>query len=315
MNKKIIAIAIATAMAAPAAMADIKISGHMGGHLTFSPKDATGVAVDETKSSREFGDLGRARLNFDGTSGNAYARIAYNDANQGRNNMREALAGYKLGGGTSVQFGRMPGALKNLEKDPYIATFLQLRKTAAEAATASAFGSSGFVGSLLELKMKMGAMGFKGQYDPSDNALTSAHSGHIALALTGKAGAVNYWVGYNNGAANSNDGTATNQTNYKVGASMKMGAAKITVNVTDFEKGSGGNKSTSTVVMANFGLGNGLSLNGLYAGNGDTGTILRLAVAKKLAKGATLYGGAVTKTGANGGTAVTTFGAGMTVKF
>ena len=319
MNKKIIAIAIASAMTAPAVMADISITGRMGGSLSFQPKETTANHTDTTKAARIFSDSeGMSRITFHGVAGNTYATIGYNDSNYSRDKSRELLMGYKMGT-SSVQFGHMPGAAKNLEKDPYIATFLQARGTAGDASTATKYSSHGFVDSLVQYKAKAGAMTITGQFNPTDNQANSANNGHIALALQGKAGAVNYWVSYNNGAANgTGTSTSANQVNVKVGASMKMGAAKITVNVADADNGTsaGGNKETGTLVMADFGLGNGLSANAAFGSNSDRGTYIRAALAKKLSKTATLYGGATsTKAATSGASSITTFGVGAYIKF
>lgn len=313
MNKKIIAIAIATAMAAPVAMADVKVSGRVGGNLTFLDKNATKAgAYDATKGAREFRDNGSAsRMIFDGTSGKAYARIAYNDNNGKRDNQREIMAGYKLGGGTTVQFGRMPSAGKNIEKDPYITTFLESRNTYALVGTNKIYTSNGFVNGLLQYKGKVGANTVTVQYDPTDNFQTG-QSGQIALALSGKAGAVRYWASYNTGSAN-NTGTDAKETNAKVGASMKMGNMKMTLSVSDTQA-TNKNKTTATTVWVDFGLGNGLSANVGYGGNGDAGTWSRIAINKKLNKQTRVFGGAVIKDPKNG-TAYTTFGGGMIVKF
>ena len=324
MNKKIIAIAIATAMAAPVAMADIKVTGAIGGELTFQPKEnattgTTGTADIASKAFRSFGDTGKSKLEFHGSNGNAYAKVGMstNTIMGGQNpGARDGYIGYKLGGDSSIQMGRMVGAAANLEKDAYISTFLQSRNTAAEAATSKEFGSSSFIGSLIQYQTKAGAMNVIAQYSPTDNDAHSANDGHIGVSLAGKAGAVNYWASYNNGQANQTTGTSANHVNVKVGAAMKMGAAKLTLNVTDAAFGSGSaNKSTSTLVMADFGLGNGLSANVGYGSNGDKGTWTRAAISKKLT-GATVFAGAVsTKAAGSGTTAVTVFGAGMNMSF
>jgi hypothetical protein len=58
MNKKIIAIAIASAMAAPVAMADIMVSGRMAGELVSSESDGTNPTPTIMK------DTGMARIYF-----------------------------------------------------------------------------------------------------------------------------------------------------------------------------------------------------------------------------------------------------------
>ena len=322
MNKKIIAIAVASVMAAPVAMADVTISGRMGGHLTMVPKEGSNAnnAVS-TKGKREFGDAGQGRLQFDFTAGKMYARFAYNDAtsSETRDDYRDRYLGLKFGG-SSVQMGTMAGVASNLESDPYIATFLESRKTAAEAYTATNFGSSGFVKSVLQYATKAGGMSIKAQYGPTDNVNNVTSSGHIGFSVKGKAGPATVWAAYNNGKANGTTGTSANEVNVKVGASMKMGMVKLTVNVTDADDGGATaalkDKSTSTLVMANFGLGNGLSADVAHGSNGDKGTWTRAAIAKQMDKNAVLYAGAVsTKAAGSGTSSITTFGFGGTVKF
>ena len=71
MNKKIIAIAIAAAMTAPVAMADIMVSGRMAGELVSSESDGTNPTPTVMK------DSGMARIYFDATMGNAFAQMGY----------------------------------------------------------------------------------------------------------------------------------------------------------------------------------------------------------------------------------------------
>ena len=310
MNKKIIAIAIASAMAAPAAMADLKISGRMAGHLTQTT--TTGSA-----SSREFGDQGQARIQFDATVGNAFARMAW-DARPTTTGgpwkgQREQYAGYKLGGG-ALAFGRVTGAAKNLESDPYIATFLQIRNTHAEARTAKEYGSSSFVSNLVEFRGKAGAVKYTIQYDPTNNTATSGNEGHTALGVSGKAGAVNWWASYNNGTAN--DSTAS-ESNTKIGASMKFGSVKATLNLSSANDGT--NNWTATTLWADMNLGGGLSANAGFATTtgaaAKEGSWLRLAIAKKLNKGTTFYGGYVADTTKSTSSTTSQIGVGLTVKF
>lgn len=318
MNKKLIAIAVASVMAAPAAMADIKISGRVGLHFTTLDVDAPA-----TEDVRQWSDKGHTRIQFDGTSGDAYARLAYNDANQLREKMRDMYVGYKFGGGMSVQAGRMPGAVKNLEKDPYIATFLQTRGTAAESSTGKGYGSSSFVDNVVQLSMKAGPANVKIQYDASENA--GPNDGHIGLSVAGKAGAVNYWAGYNNGTADGAGAATTSPSNIKVGAAMKFGAVKVTLNYTsmDFDGVVGeGNATDSIFVGANMGFGNGLSGDvsvAVRSGDvaADDATLLRVAVMKKLSKGASVYAGLTTTDfdEASADADTSELGLGMVVKF
>jgi len=349
MNKKLIAIAVASVMAAPVAMADIKISGRVAQDFTIT--DVDGADND----ARGISDSGHTRLQFDGTAGNAYARIAL-DERLGRDShlhdtnlddpltltvdesektdktssyngtKRDSYVGYKFGGGTSVQVGRMAGAAKNLEKDPYIATFLETRSTVANSYTGGGYGSSSFIDGLVQLKMKAGAANVTVQFGPAEN--TGSNNGHIGVGVSGKAGAVNYWLSYNNGSADG-DSTAANypsQSNIKLGGAMKFGKVKVTLNYTSMDKDAAaaaeGTATDSIFVDANMGLGNGLSANvGFATRSGDVSaddaTFIRLAVTKKLGKGVKVYGGLTTTDYDDASTKADTseFGVGMLVKF
>ena len=351
MNKKIIAIAIASAMAAPVAMADIKISGRFAGHFTSDSKEVGSSATDKTKAATTFGESGASRLVFDGTSGKAYARIGYvaGAASNGTFKSRDHYLGYKFGFG-KVTIGRIGNVGKNVEKDPLITTFLQLRKTHAEATTNSAYGSSGFVNDVVEVAAKVGGAKVKFQYNPQDNTNRGSTVGHAGLSIVGKAGPVGYFLSTNNGdgtkkstaavaavtavtAAQGVSGTSDDtaavaavtaadaktttvkQTNNKIGASMKFGAAKVTLMNTTAD--TEGTKKDATVLMANIGLGNGLAVNvGASSGKNDgvKNTWTRLAISKKVNKGFLVYGG-VTSSKADGGDTKTRAGVGAIVKF
>ena len=319
MNKKIIAIAIATAMAAPVAMADIKVSGRVGGHLVNTDTDGG-------TTSMGFDDNGQTRLQFDGSAGDAYARIALDERltrDQTNYNavFRDQYIGYKFGGGASFQFGRMATAGKNVEKDPYIATFLETRSTIANPATSSKYASSSFVDHIIQGKFKAGAAKIAVQYDVGDSSAYSPNEGHYAIAVTGKGGPVNYWFALNNGSASGPGGSTpgNDDTNMKLGASMKFGKVKATFNYVSADND--GAEQTAITALADVGLGNGLSMNaGIAVRSGDVAaddaTWFRVAVAKKLNKNATVYGGyTTTDYEVGGGADFSKIGAGMTVKF
>ena len=311
MNKKIIAIAIATVMAAPVAMADLKISGQLGAALTQSDKNAA-AGTDTDKSSREFGDSGLSKLTFDGTSGDAYARIGMDVRSifgGGGIAGRDFYAGYKLASG-SIQFGRMAAAAAGIEGDKYNATFLQARRTSAYATTCNSCNDS-FSGSpVIQYKTKVAGNTINLQYDPTDNTDSSTKSGYLAASIKGSAGAIGYFASYNN--AGTDGTTANNDSNLKYGVSMKMGAVKATLAMTTADDD--GTKDNAYLLMADMGLGNGLSVNAGYGANKAKDTWYRVALTKSINKGASLFGGLVTET-PDGGTAATVMGVGMKVKF
>lgn len=345
MNKKIIAIAIAAAMAAPVAMADMKISGRLAGHLVSTDKNGSGTSSDAGKGDLSFGESGASRMQFDGTSGGAFARISYVVGNTaGFKGTRDYFIGHKVGG-MKVSFGRMGDASKNIEKDPLITTFLQIRKTHAEAATSSQYGSSGFVNDVIAVAGKAGAMKYKATYNLTNNS-NRGSTGHIGVSLTGKAGPVSYFAGYNNGEGTKRNvaavkgvtadaGTAAlgytdyvkgvtavaattetiKESNTKFGVGMKFGAAKVTLIAQNSDKE--GTKKDALAVLAQIGMGKGMDIHVAISqgkNDGTKNTFNRLAISKKVNKGFMMYAG-YTSSKADGSSAVAKIGVGTIVKF
>ena len=323
MNKKLIAIAVASVMAAPVAMADMKISGMVAQDFTILDTDG---AADDV---RGISDSGFTRLQFDGTAGDAYARIALDErlgrdgaGNSDDKTKRDSYVGYKFGGGTSVQVGRMAGVAKNLEKDPYIATFLEIRSSVASSYTHARFGSSSFIDAVAQLKMKAGAANVAVQFGPSENA--NDNNGHIGVAVNGKAGGINWFASYNNGQADgdSQPVLTASQSNIKVGGNMKFGTAKVSLMYTSMDTDVANAATDSIFVDGNFDLGNSLSANvGLGVRSGDVAAndaqFIRLAVKKNLSKGVSTWAGYTTTDYDDASTSADTseMGVGMVVKF
>jgi hypothetical protein len=321
MNKKIIAIAIATAMAAPVAMADMKVSGVFGGDIVSTSK-GFGYGADTSKSSVAFEDNGASQINFNVTEGATYGKFGFNmgPATGTSPAYRDYFLGYKFDGGSTLQFGTMAGALQNLEKDQLIATFLQVRNTYAEAKTAVPYGSSSFVKNLIQYKMAVGGANINVQYDPTSNNTASTNEGHAAIAVTGKAGAVSYWLGANNGVGSDKGALGTAATvknsNSKIGAAMTFGTVKASLNYSAADNAT--NKWNAITLDLTMGLGNGMDviLTGAQTG-GDVskrGSFTRLAVVKNLSKKARFYAG-LANNKPKSGTAEDQLGAGMTIKF
>ena len=331
MNKKIIAIAIASAMAAPAAMAEMSISGNFGGDFVSSSKGA-GSAADTTATTRQFEDNGASKIDFNATSGSAFGKFGFNmgpgaagvdsngDTNFNSPVYRDYFLGYKFSGGSSFQFGTMAGAAKNLEKDNLIATFLQTRGTYAEARTSGAYGSSGFIKNIIQYKMKAGDANVTIQYDPTDNFVNSTNEGHAGISVAGKASGINYWVSYNNGIGGdkglTNTTATVSQSNMKAGGSMKFGSIKATLNYTSADDAT--NKWNAIAVTGDMGLGNGLSVQATLAQtSGDAakkGAFTRVAVIKSIGPKARMYAG-ITNNKPKGGVSADQVGLGMSVKF
>ncbi len=330
MNKKLIAIAVASVMATPVMAADLKISGRINQQFTSKTTDTATTSVDVL----DYSDDGHQRIQFDAKAGNAFGRVAF-DARQGRlggggSADRDSYIGYKFGG-SSIQFGRMANAGKNIEKDPFIATFLGVRSTVASATGSSSFNaydSNGFISDIAQFATKAGGVAIKVQVGLSDNDAANAttpgatNQGHVGVALSGKAGGVRWFISNNNG--NADEGTTSNDQDItKVGASMKFGKVKTSLALKTYEDN--GQEHESITLRANMGFGGGLTGYVGYATASSKAsaaaveidsTWLRLAVAKKLNKSTTFYGGyTATDVDAATGTDTSEIGVGMTIKF
>jgi hypothetical protein len=320
MNKKIIAIAIASAMAAPVAMADIKVSGRMAGELVST--DST------TPSSTTMQDTGMARIYFDATMGNAFAQMGYKSGFAGDlgapADLREQYLGYKFDG-FDIRAGRVQGVMYTLEGDKYKGTFLQMTGKGGRASF-----NDGFVNQYVQLQTKVGGGLLKVNYNPTsdvptydhdDNDATPnivGHGGNMGVSWKGKIGGVGVFAGYNNGEASEVAG-GPSQSSMKIGASMKFGAVTGTVMLSNKDTGNSTTEADGILLMADMGLGNGLSVNVGYGTTeagpsaGDT-TQTRIAIAKQISKGVKVFGG-MTSTDTEGGTDKSSTGVAMEVRF
>jgi len=299
MNKKILTAAIGAALVAGplAAQADYKISGSVSGSLVSQD----GVIL--------FQDNGRSRLQFDISDDSGwYGRIA-RDMRLGRNAglstitsnlpmIRDQYVGLKTSFG-SFQFGRMAGAVKNNEADPYITTFLELRNNAVLGG-GTGLGSSGFRNNLIQYANKFGDATVKLQYNPVDVTVDPSN-GELAASIIGKIAGARVYAGYSN---LGNSGS----TFYKLGGSMKFGNINAKLHYEDFAS------FTNWNIGGEMGLGNGAAVDVTYADKGRDGTnaYYRLAYMKKASKKSRWWVGYVqngNKVAANGAS----YGAGARV--
>jgi len=299
MNKKVIAMAVAAALSAPLAAqaADVKISGRVAADLVSSA------------GGTEFNDFGQGRLQFDATDDSGwYARYGQ-DIRLGRSPLtlaedREQMVGVKVGGG-SLQFGRMGGIVKNIEKDAFIATFLELRNAAVAGGQ---YGSASFENNLIQYKMKAGAMDVGVEYILPDSA---TDQGHYGLALTGKAGSMSYYLGMNNG----NAATATTGGVTKAGIKMPLGGMNLTVGYDAVDDAASTSKAHVGVDMK---VGGGL-LDVTFADKGadNTNSFYRVAYMSKVSDNVSWHAG-VTQNGSAAALSAANdqiIGAGVIVKF
>ena len=326
MNKKLIAIAVASIMATPVMAADLKISGRLNQQFLSTSTDIPAPGVDT--DTLGYSDNGHQRIQFDVKAGDAFGRFAF-DARSGKGlDDRDNYIGYKFGS-SSIQFGRMANAGKNIEKDPLIATFLEERSSVVAALGAkSSYDSNGFIDQMAQFATKVGGVAIKVQAGLADGDATgAANQGHFGISATGKAGGVRWFVSHNNVAAETGETAATSPKNddsiLKVGASMKFGKVKASLTLKNAEDNN--DEAQAIVLRANMGFGNGLTGYVGYGintfstpGNPDVdATWLRLAVAKQLNKSTTFYGGYTSNEwdAIAGQNDVSTLGVGMTIKF
>ena len=318
MNKKIIALAVAASMAAPVAMAEISVSGRMGGEL---------VDTDTGAGNLSMGDTGMARFYIDGKMGNAFAKMGYKSGFAGDlgspMDLREQYLGYDFGS-YSVKGGRVQGVMYTLEGDVYKGTFLQMSEGRSSY-------NDGFINYSIQFETKVGGGKLRVNYNPTDKMVMDADGNPYTTATTrtnmgsnmgvswkGKIGGVGVFAGYNNGTDNETAG-AVSQSSMKIGASMKFGAVKGTLMLSSTDTGVATTDEDSVLVMADMGLGNGLSVN-LGLGTSEAGpsagdtTQTRLAITKQISKGVKVFGG-MTTTETEGSADVTKTGAGMEISF
>jgi hypothetical protein len=243
MNKKILAAAIGAAMVAPlAAQADMKLSGRVAGEL---------VSADGNINMMDFGN---SRLQFDiNDDSGFYARYAIDirmgrlqseiSANDGKmRTNRDQYVGIK-GGFGAIQAGRVAGAVKNIEGDPFIGTFLEYRNAFVKG---GAWGSSSFINNMIEYNNKFGDMGLKVQYDGMDG---SADKGSYGASVKAKLAGANIFLG-----ANKRESTAEGY--YKLGGNMKFGDFKVGLIYENDEANPG--DEASYVLGVGFNMGGGL---------------------------------------------------------
>lgn len=280
MKKKIIAAAIAAALVAPVAQAEMKVSGRIGGEVVNMPAAAGGLTFTDGN--------GHTRLQLDWTDGDMFARYALDLSLAAGPAFRDYFIGMKLGNG-KLSAGKMAGAVANLEDDKYIATFLQLRgKAVFNSNGVQGYNSNGFIVGVVEYAMKVNDIDVKVQYIPFDtpNAIVPpvgpGDKGHIGIGVKGKAGDIGYYFGWNNGD------TTANNTTMKAGASMKFG--EITAKL-DYNQHL--NAPARFAIGAEMSLSDGMSVDFTYGdkGNLNTKAFMRLAVSKKMGEQSSIYAG------------------------
>ena len=274
MNKKVLAAAIAAAMVAPVAQADLKISGRVAMEL---------VSEDGAILAKDYGNQ---RLQMDWADESGFmGRIAL-DMRQSKftapgSEFRDYHTGYKGGFGT-LMAGRLAGAGKNIEGDMYVGTFLELRNAFVKGGS---YGSSSFINNMIEYNNKFGDAVFKLQYDPTENGSTAVggKKGDLGASIKAKLAGANVWAAYNN--------QGDTDTYWKLGGDMKFGEIKVRA-VYENDDGATGDEA-SWALGADMGFGNDWTGTVDYSDKGKNRAeaAYRVGVYKKFSKKAHMWVG------------------------
>lgn len=162
MNKKLIALAVAAALAAPlVAQAGVTVYGKAQVELQNTKVETPTTST----TTRSLADNKMARIGVHATEdlGNGMTGIAHfgyiaknspqGSAATGITTSRQAYVGLKGGFGT-VMFGRVAGAYKGTNLDPFIATGLQARGDNGNSA--GSYGHNGFINDAIKYVNKFG---------------------------------------------------------------------------------------------------------------------------------------------------------------
>ena len=300
MNKKILSLAIAAAVAAPmAAQADVSVNGALSMDMY---SDSTSA------NSLDGSDEGTSKLEFNVKSGKAFAKyaLALNKtiANGSSPGTREAFAGLQLGSGMSLEIARLANAyVGGVKVDTMTANFLESRRYAGGVSKVPSFENG-----MLGLYGKAGDVSWAVQYglaDPSNNRLAA----NVKFA----AGPVDLGVGYyTDSLGNATSGISGKMKfgDIKVGASFESADSLWTAtgngNITaPVGQGTAENIAFVDVAMP---LGNGTVGLGLGTNTTASTTFSRLSYQMKIDAATVTVGGR----SSDGDTRV---GAGLKVSF
>lgn len=294
MNKKILSLAVAAAVAAPmAAQADVKISGAVARDIYSS--DGTLVG----------GDSGTSKLVIDGSNDTGFARMAW-DIRQAYGAaatttttikgaktkpgwgmaQREQEAGLKIGGGAIVVGRQASAYAKAVTIDSMNATFLEARKRPGGTSKVASFNSG-----MLGYRAKFGGVGINVQYGPAYSDMSGGVAKNpILVGVKAKLGPVDLGVGYQGD-------TAGNPTT-GVRAKMKFGNFGVGVSIESADGnytggGSAAGSADSLVFIdGRFGFGGGMSVGaGIGSNTTASTTFYRVDFTMKMGDKSRLYVG------------------------
>ena len=239
MNKKIIALAVAAAFAAPmAANAAPSIGGHLQAEIADWDKDGNVndvTAVEDNKRGRLWvtgsEDLGggmKANYRYEWQVDTADGVTGKETDKDSDTNAREARVGLS-GGFGEVQLGRLKTPYKytaGVDYDPFTATVLESRGNGGalkdDGGMTAAYGQNSFLSNSLAYKTKFGNAKFWALYQFSES---NTNDDNIVLSLSvpvAKGMAVD--LAY---VTEEKASTTAGGTRAKVGFKMKTGAHKV----------------------------------------------------------------------------------------
>ncbi len=246
MKKTIIALATASALAAPMAV-QAKATLYGALQVEIASVDNSGYGENNTKNSRTGTATGQTALKVsDNKRGRIGIKISedigggmkgiakfewqvdtpYGNLTDGA---REGWVGLK-GGFGEVKAGRVKTAYKytgGVKYDPFVTTYMEARKSGGMKG--GSFGSNSFWNSSVSYKKKFGAVALWVVYGADEGNGTTAspgNSGDLSISLKYKAKSFEVFV-----ASNSDDSATGPTANdvVKVGGQFKTGAHKISL--------------------------------------------------------------------------------------
>ena len=301
MNKKILSLVVAAAIAAPmVAQAELKVSGRFYGEM---------ASVDGDITAPSGGDSGHSRLQFDGGDADASVRMAFNmDAwytnADGANNglLREFMGSVKLGGG-NLYMGRVANAANSGWNDAFTGTFMEARDKGIMKVGSFKDHRIGF-------KTKAGDLSIDASFGPGTGA---SNDGTYSIGVAGKMGGINVALGADN---DDTGGAGTGSTSTRVAVSGDAGGFKWGVEAANADQEALGGASATTMDTGLFaqigGKAADMTWNVGYGSVTDLKTtFIRAGLIKNMGSKAKVYAGVTSYDDGTG--AISSFGAGLRV--
>jgi len=285
MNKKLIAMAVGAALAAPmAANAGVTVYGQL--QVEIASVDNKGYGENNTGGARtgiatgesgiKMKDNKRGRLGFKvkedlGGGLNAIAKFEWQvDTPNGNiaDGAREGWVGLK-GGWGEFKAGRLKTAYKytgGVKYDPFVTTYMEARKSGGMKG--GAYGQNSFWSNTISYKNKWGGFGLWIDYglDEDDGTTDAGNMGEFSAAV--KYGAKNWeiFAAMNGGYDENTDGEDDSVT--KVGGQFKFGGAH-TISAQYEMDNKGGSANDATIYFLGYQFKMGKNVLAAQYGNTD----------------------------------------------